>query len=355
VLSCAQVTADFSAAIRRTMRIPPDLAFLSLALLATACGRQPDLILYCSLDQEFAEPLIRQFEQETGLGVQAEFDIEASKTVGLVQRIREEGQHPRCDVFWSSEIGHTVQLGKDGFLESYDSPSARDIPESFRDPQRRWTGFAARARVFIVNTKLVDPKEITSMWDLVDPKWKGRTAMAKPVTGTTLTHMAAIYAALGDKVGDEYLGRINALAKTGDVNITNGNSSVARLVGDGKLTFGWTDSDDCAVALERGAPVVAVYPDAQGCGTLFMPNSIAIVKGAPHAAAAQRFADWVLRPETERLLAFSRSAQVPVRDSVPRPANVISPGQFKVLEVDYRKIGAELEKRSESFKQLFVE
>jgi iron(III) transport system substrate-binding protein len=339
------------------MKVAPVLRVLALltGLSGAGCGRQPDIVLYCSLDQEFAEPLIRQFEQESGLSVHAEFDIEASKTVGLVQRIREEGRNPRCDVFWSSEIGHTVQLGKDGFLESYDSPSAKDIPASFRDTEHRWTGFAARARVFIVNTQLVDPKEITSMWDLVDPKWKGRTAMAKPVTGTTLTHMAAIYAALGDKVGDEYLNRISQLAKTGDVNITNGNSSVARLVGDGKLVFGWTDSDDCAVALERGAPVVAVYPDAQGCGTLLMPNSIAIAKGAPHLPAAQRFVDWVLRPETERLLAYSRSAQVPVRDSVPRPPSVVSPGQFKVLEVDYRRIGAELEKRSESFKQMFVE
>src|SRR5690349_17998163 len=323
--------------MRHAPRSLPRSASLSLAallctLLLGACGQQPDLVVYCSLDQEFAEPLIRQFEQESGLRVQAEFDIEASKTVGLVQRIREEGRNPRCDAFWSSEIGHTVQLGKDGFLASYDSPSAGDIPARFRDSEHRWTGFAARARVFIVNTQLVDPREITSMWDLVDPRWKGRTAMAKPVTGTTLTHMAAIYAALGDKVGDDYLNRISALAKTGDVNITNGNSSVARLVGDGKLAFGWTDSDDCAVALERGSPVVAVYPDAQGCGTLLMPNSIAIVKGAPHAAAAQRFVD-----------------------AVPRPANVVSPGQFKVLEVDYRDIGAQLERRSEALKRMFVE
>src|SRR5690242_18431786 len=188
--------------------LPPSMAPVMCALLLGACGQQPDLVVYCSLDQEFAEPLIRQFEQESGLRVQAEFDIEASKTVGLVQRIREEGRNPRCDVFWSSEIGHTVQLGKDGFLASYDSPSAQDIPARFRDPERRWTGFAARARVFIVNTRLVEPGQITSMWDLVDPKWSGKAAMARPVTGTTLTHMAAIYAALGDKVGDDYLNRI---------------------------------------------------------------------------------------------------------------------------------------------------
>ena len=40
---------------------------------------------------------------------------------------------------------------------SYDSPSAAGIPERFRDPKRRWTGFAARARCYIVNTDLVDP------------------------------------------------------------------------------------------------------------------------------------------------------------------------------------------------------
>jgi iron(III) transport system substrate-binding protein len=337
------------------MKIPAlvKLAFSTLVLVG--CGPSPDLVVYCSLDQEFAEPMIRRYEQETGRHVHAEFDIEANKTVGLVQRIREEGSHPRCDVFWSSEIGHSVQLGEDGFLESYDSPSAADIPAAFRDPQRRWTGFAARARILIVNKDLVDPKQITSMWDLVDPRWSGKTTMAKPVVGTTLTHMAALYAALGETQAEEYVQKISALGRTGAVNIANGNSTVARLVGDGTMAFGWTDSDDYAVALERGAHVVAVYPDAGGCGTLLMPNTVSIVKGAPHLDSARRFVDWVLRPETERELAFSRSAQIPVRPGVPRPPNVIAPGQFKALDVDYRRIGAELEKRSEHLKQLFVE
>lgn len=329
---------------------------LPLALLPLlGCSPAPDLVVYCSLDQEFAEPLIRRYEQETGRRVHAEFDIEANKTVGLVRRLREEGSHPRCDVFWSSEIGHTVQLGQDGFLASYDSPSAAEIPAAFRDPERRWTGFAARARILIVNTDVCNPAEVTSMWDLVDPKWSGKVTMAKPVTGTTLTHMAALYAALGEEKAEAYVRKVSELGRTGAVNIANGNSTVARLVGDGKMAFGWTDSDDCAVALERGSHVVAVYPDAAGCGTLLMPNSVALIRGAPHEEAAKRFIDWVLRPETEKELAFSRSAQIPVRPSVPRPPNVIAPGQFKALDVDYRRIGAELEKRSEHLKEMFVE
>jgi len=334
------------------------LASCTLALLvhaASSCAPEPQLIVYCSLDQEFAEPMIRRYEQETGQRVRAEFDIEANKTVGLVRRIREESAHPRCDVFWSSETGHSVQLGVDGLLEPYASPSAADIPAEFRDADERWTGFAARARILIVNTDLCDPSQVTSMWDLVDPKWSGKVAMAKPVAGTTLTHMAALYAVIGEEKAEEYAQKLSALGRSGAVNIANGNSTVARLVGDGIMAFGWTDSDDFAVALERGAPVVAVYPDAHGCGTLLMPNTVQIVHGAPHLAAAKEFVDWVLRTETEKELAFSRSAQIPVRAGVPRPKTVAAPGAFKAMDVDYRAVGTELEKRSEHLKQLFID
>ncbi|MBK7644537.1 MAG: extracellular solute-binding protein [Planctomycetes bacterium] len=339
------------------MKAAPTLRVLSLLLcgLLAGCGKQPDLVVYCSLDQEFAEPLIQRFAKESGLDVHVEFDVEAAKTVGLVARIREEGSNPRCDVFWNNEVAHTAALGGDGLLEPYDSPSAQDLPPLFRDPDRCWNGFAARAHILIVNTKLADPATITSMWDFVDPKWSGKVIMAKPLTGTTLTHMAALYLALGEAKADEYVTRIHELSKTGAVDLTNGNAAVARLVGDGKLAVGWTDTDDFAVALERGAPVVAVYPDKEGCGTLLLPNSVAILKGAPHLPAAKRFVDWVLRPEIEKELAFSRSAQIPVRDSVPRPDSMVSPGAFKPMTVDFKKLGAEIEKRADVLKQLFVD
>jgi iron(III) transport system substrate-binding protein len=331
------------------------LAPLLALLLAASCARSSDLVVYCSLDQEFAEPLLRRFEAETGVRVRAEFDVEASKTVGLVQRIREEARRPRCDVFWSAEIGHTVQLGRDGLLAAYDSPAARSIPAAFKDTEHRWTGFGARARVFIVNTRLADPAQIKTLWDLVDPRWSGQVAISKPVTGTTLTHVAALYEALGEERAGEYMSRIAELARTGAVHVTNGNAAVARLVRDGKLAFGWTDSDDFNVARESGAPVVAVYPDAAGCGTLLFPNSVAIVKGCAHEDLARRFVDWVLRPEIERELAFSRSAQIPVRADVERPSNVVGPDRFKAMDVDYRRLGARIERCSEEMKRLFVE
>ena len=142
------------------------LALLLAALGLPGCGREPDVVVYCALDQVFSEPLLRRFEAETGLVVRAEFDTEASKTVGLVRRLIEESERTRCDVFWNNEIAQTVRLAELGLLQTYDSPSAAGIPERYRDPDRRWTGFAARARVLIVNTDLADPGGLHGMDDL---------------------------------------------------------------------------------------------------------------------------------------------------------------------------------------------
>jgi iron(III) transport system substrate-binding protein len=173
-------------------------------LLLAACGAsdasgQPaagavNATLYCALDQQFSQPLVQAFEQQSGIAVKPRYDSEASKTVGLFSAIVEEAARPRCDVFWNNELAHTVRLAQQGLLEPYDSPSAKDVPAQWRDSQHRWTAFGARARILVVNTNLVPDKKDwpTSIWDCIDPKWKGRCAVARPLTGTTLTHFTAL-------------------------------------------------------------------------------------------------------------------------------------------------------------------
>jgi iron(III) transport system substrate-binding protein len=335
-------------------RLPRWPGVLGLLALLGACGGAPDLVVYCSLDQEFSEGLMRRFEAETGLRVRAEYDIEANKNVGLASRIREERGRVRCDVFWSNEFAQMVSLGEEGLLEPYDSPSAAGIPEAFRDPARRWTGFAARARVFIVNTELADPAAISSMWDLVDPRWSGKVAMARPLAGTTPTHMAALWPVLGEAEARRYVETVARLADEGALQLATGNAHVMRLVREGQCAFGWTDTDDFHVAREGGYPVAAVYPDQDSIGTLLIPNTIAVIAGGPHPEAARRFVDWALRPEIEAELAASRSAQIPVRADVPRPEHVVDPTGFRAMAVDYVSVGETIEARTAELQELFL-
>jgi iron(III) transport system substrate-binding protein len=90
-----------------------------------------EVVVYTSLDQLFSEPILREFQAQTGVEVKAVYDVEASKTTGLVNRLIAEKDRPRADVFWNSEVGRTLVLKDKGVLERYRSPSAEDIPAQF--------------------------------------------------------------------------------------------------------------------------------------------------------------------------------------------------------------------------------
>src|SRR5262249_52500337 len=106
--------------------------------------------------------------------------------------------HPRADVFWNNEIVQTIRLQGAGCLEPYASPSAADIPAEWKDPGNAWTGFAARARILIVNTKKTPADRMPRSYkDLADPARKGEAAIAKPVAGTTSTHFCVLHELLG--------------------------------------------------------------------------------------------------------------------------------------------------------------
>lgn len=305
---------------------------------AIACGGGDDVTLYVALDEEHSRRLLEQFERESGLRVHARFDTEASKTVGLVSAIVEEARsgRPRCDVFWNNELAHTVRLAQMEMLVPYDSPSAAAIPERYKDRGHLWTGFAARARILIVNTDLIpDSADYPrSMWDLVNPEWKGRCGIARPLTGTTLTHFTALRFVLGEEKFAEWVSGMFA----NDVRFLQSNGATMRAVRDGDLAFAFTDTDDYHVALTKGAPVTCVFPDQgeEQIGTMLIPNSVAIVAGGPNPESAKKLADWILSESTEALLAAGKSAQLPLRSSVRGPSEetILGIGSFREMQWD---------------------
>ncbi len=299
--------------------------------------------VYVSLDEHFSRRILEDFEKETGIRVEAKYDVEANKTIGLVRELISQKSKPFADVYWNNELATTVKLRESGVLARYVSPNAADIPTAFKDPDGYWTGFAARARILIVNTNRVAADEFpTSMWDLTKSKWKGQVAMARPVTGTTAAHAAALYVH-DEAVADKWF---DALIEN-DLVWRPGNAHVAKQVAAGEFAFGWTDTDDFNVQRLQGKPVAAVYPDRKDSelGVMYIPNSLVLIKGAPHAANGKRLIDWLLRPEVEARLARSRSAQIPVRPGVPVPPHVRRPDQIgKVFSVDWSRTGKEYDR-----------
>jgi len=314
-----------------------------LALAGGALAQDQTVRAYVSLDREHSSKILARFERETGIRVDAQYDTEATKTIGMVRRLITEKSKPQCDVYWNNELATMVKLKESGVLQAYRSPMATDIPAAFKDADGFWTAFAARARVLIVNTDLVGPDEMpTSMWDLCDAKWKGKICMARPETGTTAAHASALYT-LDEAKADEYFDKLIA----NDCVWLTGNAHCMREVAAGRFAFGWTDTDDFNVALIQRKPVAMVYPDAaaDAIGVMFIPNSLGLIKGAPHAEAGKKLIDWLLRAETEAMLAKAATAQIPVRPGVPVPDNVQRFDQIgKAMPLDWSRVGKEYDK-----------
>lgn len=333
---------------------------VTAVVLAAAAGaavflwpKKEGVTIYCAADEPHAQPILDAFTRDTGIPIRhVEYDAEANKTVSLVLQLSAKKANPDCDVFWNNEPLHSMRLAEEGVFEPYVSPSAADIPSEFKDPQNRWTGFAGRARVLIVNTQVVKPDEMPkSMDDLADPKWRGRVAFARPLSGTTLTQAAVLWTVLGK---EKTLGWCRSLHSNGCA-FPPGNGPVAATVGLGQLAWGFTDTDDFRKQQVEGRPVTIVYPD-QGAGqpgTLVLPNTVALIRGAPRADLGKKLIDYILRKETESQLAHSDGAHIPLRKDVARPAHVKGPPDFRAMPVDWSDVARNYDERLEQFKVLW--
>jgi iron(III) transport system substrate-binding protein len=303
-------------------------------------SNKKEVVIYTSVDQIFSEPIFRAFEHETGITVRAVFDTEETKSTGVLNRLIAESKQPQADVFWSGDPVRPFLLVKRGLIEPYLSASAEGIPAALRAADGTWTGFAARARVLLVNKTKVSKDEMPrSVLDLTNPRWRGQAALANPLYGTTTMHVAALFAVWGDERARNFL---NGL-KTNDVRIASSNGEVKRLVAAGEVAFGLADTDDASEALQEGAPIEVVYPDQDGMGTLVMPTAVVLMRGAPHAEAGRRLIDFLLGAEVERRLAET-AAHIPLRPGVPTPVNVKPLSAIRAMEVDFKRVAEEMER-----------
>jgi len=327
-------------------------SLLVMACISLTCGgcirkSANEVVVYAALDREFSQPILNDLEQELGIRILAKYDQESNKTVGLVNELIQNQNRPRCDIFWNNEIMHTLRLQQLGLLDVYLSPMAKDFPDDFVSADHLWHGFAARARVLIINTKLIpDPKDYPqSIFDLVDPRWQGKCAMARPLFGTTATHAAVLYDSLGSEQAEQLMIQIAQNA-----GIEGGNKTVATKVASGVYAWGITDTDDAIIELENARPVAIVFPDqgGEGIGTLFIPNALGIIKNGPNPDNARQLVDRLLMPDVEERLARGPSAQIPLNPAVSFRSRVIPEDQtIKMMEANFQRAAEQWESVSQ--------
>ncbi len=306
-------------------------------LLNLAPAWSQAIVVYSSADQEYAEVVLEEARAAIGRKVEAIFDAEASKTVGLERRLLAEKAKPRADVFWNSEHLRTHRLDRQGVLAPTSVDKSLGIPDSVVTPHS--VGVGIRGRVIAVHTASVkDADRPMRLEDLTDPRFKGKVAIARPLFGTTSTHFAALHAKWGTAKFTEFLQAL----KRNEVSILPGNGDVRDAVAAGRAVVGLTDTDDAIGAIKRGQPLAMVFPNQDGDGAFGIYMTVARIKGGPNPESAQKLLEYLVSEKTEARLIELGAVQLSVRPNGP-VAKEIGTQRPKLWFMDPARIDASLE------------
>src|SRR5207245_1950880 len=128
--------------------------------------------------------------------------------------------------------------------------------------------------------------------------------------------------------------------KANSARVVDGNSVAAEWTARGEVRAGLTDTDDAFTRQDQRLPIGIVFPGQAGPGTLLIPNTAAMIRGAPHPAAARQFLDSLLSVDTELALARLPARQIPLHRSARgrMPPEVARLASLKRMRVDYEAL-----------------
>ncbi len=304
------------------------LAIVIIAVIVPWIGKhwqtsQSELVVYCAHDSIFADSIIRDFETNSGIRVRIRFDEETNKSLGLTNLLIAEKKNPRCDVFWNNQTLGMIRLKNEEVLATCDSSLFAAIPSQFKDADNQWAGFAARLRVFIINTDKMEANEDAVSRVLASDSLS-KVAIALPMFGTTLSH----YSVLCDQMGLAGLKNWHQSLRVRGIREARGNGAVKDLVAEGVCDLGFTDTDDAFAAIDAGKPVKMLPVRLASGNTICIPNSVAMIRNCAHPQEAEQFIRYLLSPEVELALARSASRQIPLgsidKDQLPEDVRELS-------------------------------
>ncbi len=315
---------------------------LSLPLLLLAClplaacgsgGDDADLTIYSGRNEQLVGPLIERFERESGLNV----DVRYGDSAELAATIAEEGDNSPADVFFAQDAGSL------GAIESQLAklpPSILDaVPPRYRDPQGRWVGTSARARVVAYSTERVQPSELPdTVFDYTDETWKGRLGIP-PTNASFQAFVSAMRVAAGDERTREWLTALQA----NEPKIYENNIQTIEAIDRGEIDAGLVnhyyleelkrENPDIAVAnhfLRDGDP--GSFVNAAGAG---------ILKTSEHPENAEDFVSFLVQRPGQEFFA-QETFEYPLAAGV-KPVGELPPlDELVGPEVGLAQLGVEL-------------
>lgn len=322
------------------------LAFVALSAGGVGLTRSPaavqgQLIVYCSVDEEWCRGMTASFERKTGIKVAM-----TRKSAGeTYAQVKAEQDNPKGDIWWGGTGDPHLQAAEEGLTLDYKSPKLAELEDwAVRQAEQsryRTVGIYSGALGFGYNTDLMAKRKLEppKCWaDLIDPKFKDEVQIADPnSSGTAWTMLATIVQLMGEDAGFDYLKKLHK-----NVNqYTKSGAAPARAAAQGETLIAISFQHDLVTMAVDGAPIKVVAPCE---GTGYEIGSMSIIKGARDLDNARIFYDWALTPEAQAIGAQFRSYQVPSNKATPTPPQAPKFAEIKLINYDFAKYGSSAER-----------
>lgn len=301
------------------------LVFLLTVLFLSGCAapQQTDyapaeenrLVIYTSHKVDVYKPIIREFEERTGIWV----EVISGGSSELLEKIAQEKSAPKADVMFGGGV-ETLDSYRQ-FFQSVPCSEYAYVSDAFRTPEDTWAPFSALPVVLIYNTKLVDPRDLTGWADLQKPEFSGKIAFADPrKSGSSFTALVTGLQICGDD-------SMRSIAHSLQGQQLGSSGEVLSSVADGSCLVGITLEETALQHIAAGENLAMVYPAE---GTSCVPDGTAVILGAPHRDNAIRFLEFTLSPEVQQLLG-SRFYRRSVRADVTAPEVLVPLSEVELV------------------------
>ena len=332
------------------------ITLLAVALVAgvAGCGGGDDdgagsgtLTVYSGREEELVAPLLEQFEQESGVDLEVRYGDSAE----LAATIAEEGDNSPADVFFAQDPGSLGALEQEGLLAELPEEILDRVPERFRDPDGRWTGTSGRVRVLAYNTEELSEAEVPdSVFDLTDPKWKGKIGFP-PTNASFQAFVTAMRLSAGEERTREWL---EGFADN-DPKTYEKNTPVVEAVAAGEIELGLVNHYYLYLVKEEqpDSPVANHFLEAGDPGALVSVAGAAILDSTDDEELARDFVEYLLSDEGQRFYTEeAEEAEYPLVEGIEPKEGLPALDTLDGPDVQLDAFGPELEKTLELIREV---
>jgi iron(III) transport system substrate-binding protein len=307
--------------------------FLALILLLGLSQAQT-LTVYSGRSQSLVEPLVKQFESETGIKVSVRYGSDAQ----ILATLQEEGKQSPADIFWGNTAGALGVAAERGLLSKIPA-SISSRKTVFGPSSPNWVPLSVRLRVLAYNPDKVKPADLPSSITnaAAFSAYKGRIGWT-PTYSSFQDFVAALILTQGESKAKDWL---EAMKKLEPKSYPN-NPAMMQALRAGEIDVAFTNHYYVLRYVRAGQPIGTHYFSDGDAGGLALVTGVGLSKTSKNGVNAVRFIRWLMEDKAQQYFA-SEVLEYPVVSGVVLNTNLLPLSQAlaKSPKIDFEKLPLE--------------